>query len=283
MKEWLDCKRQSGNSIKSLWEIITVGALNTRIEYASAEIFSDILKIIFFTGNRSSKIILSKVGLSGLYCEPASDYITRRGGKVILSERIIKFITEDNQIAGVISDKHEYTGFDAVLFAIPAYALEKISSESKCDLAIPELNYSPIVNVHFLLNKNTFTEKFYGLIESEIHWVFNHGSYITAMTSAAENLIGLEGEKISEFFASELKKYFPIFHKENIISSKVIKEKRATFIPDVSSNEKRNNFKESIKGMFVAGDWTDTGLPSTVESAVSSGRRAAQRIITSLK
>ena len=283
VKQWLDCKRQSDNSVKSLWEIITVGALNTRTESASAEIFSEILKTIFFTGKGSSKIILSKVGLSELYCTPASDFITERGGKINLSERAIKFTTKDKRITGVISDKYEYRDFDAVLFAIPAYALEKISSETKCDISIPQLNYSPIVNVHFLLNKNPFTEKFYGLIGSEIHWVFNHGSYITAMTSAADNLIGLDVEKIYEFFTSELKKYFPIFHKENIISSKVIKEKRATFIPDVSSNEKRNSFKESIGGMFVAGDWTSTGLPSTVESAVSSGRRAAQGIITSLK
>ena len=80
-----------------------------------------------------------------------------------------------------------------------------------------------------------------------------------------------------------MEKYFPIFHREIVVDSKVIKEKRATFIPDIASNQVRNNFSHSIGKMIIAGDWINTGLPSTIESAVLSGRMAASKVINSLK
>lgn len=282
VSQWLECKRQSRNSIKALWEILVAGALNTTVEKASAEMFSEVLKTIFLTGNKSASIVLPEVGLTQLYVDGTVEYINQRCGKIILGEKVISFEMNDKRITKIITSQNIYDDFDYVIFAIPAFAFQKVILQSNQKFDIPGLKYSPIINIHFWLKENPFVEKFYGLIDSKIHWVFNHGSHITLTTSAAGTFIGVDAQKIVDDFSSELENYFPIFHKEIIGSSKVIKEKRATFIPDIASNQSRKNFDLSFENMFVAGDWVNTELPSTIESAVLSGRSAAGKVINSL-
>ncbi|MCX6170935.1 MAG: hydroxysqualene dehydroxylase HpnE [Ignavibacteriales bacterium] len=283
VSEWLKCKNQSDNSIKAFWEILVVGAFNTTVEKASAEIFAEILKRIFLTGNNSAAILLPKAGLTQLYIEDSIKFITNRKAKINLSEKVIKIILEGNKITGIVTDRNTYNEFDFVISAVPAYALEKIDFLSNQKIEFPGLEYSPIVNVHLWLKENPFNEKFYGLIDSKIHWVFNHGKHISLTASSADILTKMENEKIVDEFISELERYFPIFHREIILDSKFIKEKRATFVPDIVSNELRKNFFLSFENLFFAGDWINTGLPSTIESAVLSGRLAAGNVITSLK
>lgn len=282
--EWFECKKQTGNTIKSLWEILVVGIMNTTPEKASAELFNEVLKRIFLDGNEASTMIIPKVGLTELFADGAVDYITDKNGKIILSEKIISFETKENKIVKLYSDKKHYENFDAVILAIPTYAAEKIYSVgNNTKLEIPQLAYSPILNVHIWLKQNPFREKFYGLVGSKVHWLFNHGKHISITTSAAEELIGIENNEIKRQICSEIEKYFPIFNSEMVADYKVIKEKRATFIPDIASNESRKNFKSSFENIIFAGDWVETGLPSTIESAVLSGRLAAESVITSLK
>lgn len=283
VSEWLRCKKQSENSIKAFWEILVVGALNTTIESASAEIFEEVLERIFLTGNKSAAILLPKVGLTQLYVEDAVRFITERNAKINLSEKVLQIVMEGNVITEIITDRNSYNDFDYVVTAIPTFAFDKIKIRSSQKLEFPYLRYSPIVNVHFWLKENPFKEEFYGLIDSKIHWVFNHGKHISLTTSSADILTKMDNEKIVDGFSSELEKYFPIFHKEIIIDSKVVKEKRATFVPDAASNQLRKNFILSFENMFFAGDWINTGLPSTIESAVLSGRLAAGKVITSLR
>ncbi|MHB8904705.1 MAG: hydroxysqualene dehydroxylase, partial [Melioribacteraceae bacterium] len=283
VSEWLKCKKQSDNSIKAFWEILVVGALNTTIDNASAEIFEEVLERIFLTGSKSASILLPKVGLTQLYVEDTVKFIAERNAKINLSEKVKEIVTEGNKVTRIITDRNTYNDFDCVVSTVPAYSFEKIEIRPSQKFEFPDLQYSPIVNVHLWLKENPFIEQFYGLIDSKIHWVFNNGKHISLTTSAADILAKMENEKIVDEFSSELEKYFPIFHKEIIIDSKVVKEKRATFVPDVVSNQLRKNFISSFENLFFAGDWINTGLPSTIESAVLSGRLAASNVITSLK
>ncbi len=285
VKEWLQCKKQSENSIKSFWEILVVGTLNTNIEKASAEMFAGILKRIFLQGNMASTIVIPETGLSQLFCESAAKFIDKNSGKIIFSERVLKVECTDRKVAAVVTDRNVYKNFDAVILAVPTFALSKIQiTGTTHQFQIPELQYSPIVNIHLWLSQNPFRRKFYGLIGSDIHWLFNHGSHITLMTSAADRIISFESSGIKRCFCSELEKYFSIFNSEMILDFVVIKEKRATFIPDISSNKKRKEKVSSqIENLFFAGDWTDTDLPSTIESAVMSGKLISEQVISSLK
>lgn len=283
VKNWLEYKRQSENTIKSFWGILVVGTLNTTIEKASAEIFSEVLQRIFLSGNKAATIVLPKTSLEKFYLENANRFIKSKKGKINLSERVDRIEVKNNKILKIVAENKSYSDFDFVIMAVPEYAVKKIMDNSNITLDLPELEYSSILNVHIWLKENPFKEKFYGFIGSQIHWLFNHGKHISLTTSSAENLINLEHSEIIRHFCSEIGLYFPIFKIEMVIDSKVIKEKRATFIPDIASTEKRKNFNWQLDNFLLAGDWTNTDLPATIESAVLSGKIAATQVISSLK
>jgi hydroxysqualene dehydroxylase len=282
--DWLKCEKQNSNSIKSFWEILVVGALNTTIDKASAEIFHTILSKIFFGDSKSSSIVIPNVGLSQLYTDSAAQFVNEHGGKIILSERVKQINLKGDTAEEVITDKSTYNNFDFLISAIPAYAFENIicdNSKALTSLDIPVLNYSPILNVHLWLKENPFKENFYGLIDSKIHWLFNNKRHVSLTTSSAEWSTGLDNSTLLKEFYFELENYFPIFQSSLVIDHKIIKEKRATFIPNIESNQARMNFSSKIDNMIYAGDWVNTGLPSTIESAVLSGRLAAEKVVTS--
>ncbi len=279
VKEWLLDKRQTDEAIRDFWGIIAIGALNTEIERASAPIFASILKRIFFDGAESSAIILAKSGLSELYVNPSLDYLHVKGAEVKLSERVIKFETVQEKITKVITNRSAYENFDYVISAVPSFSLKRILESSSIEnVRIPDLEYSSILNVHLWLSENPFSESFYGFLDGEIHWLFNHGSHISLTISGAGRYNDMPEEKILEIIYSDLEIFFTIFKPSLVTEFKIIKEKRATFIPDMKSIESRSNIKSEIKNLILAGDWTDTELPSTIESAVLSGRIAADSV-----
>lgn len=285
--EWLKGKKQSDNAIKSFWEILVVGMLNTSPENASAGLFAEVLKRVFFDGSKSASIVIPKTDLSNLYVKQSEEFIKNNSGEISLSEKVQKFFIENNRIIKVTTDKNEYDDFDFVISAIPAHAFEKIdvvALDKSSINAIEQLkeiagkfNYLPILNIHLWLRENPFKEKFYGLIDSKIHWLFNHGSHISITTSNAADFIPLGEKEILSNFYSEIEKYFPIFNQDLIMDSKVIKEKRATFIPDTQTTGARERVLSTFENLVISGDWVNTGLPSTIEGAVLSGRAASEK------
>jgi len=283
--EWLLQKDQNDDTIKNLWEILILGTMNSTPEKGSAQIFDEILRQVFLGGKDASKIVIPKVGLSELFAMPAEMYINSHSGLVLTSEKVERIVADDYMIKKIITNKNEYESFDTIIFSIPPHSFEKILFVDELgiqaihdfQILIKDFKYASILNVHLWLNENPFKEKFYGLIESEIHWLFNHGKHISLTVSSADALSDVENDRIIEEFYSELNNYFPIFKKELVTEWKIIKEKRATFIPDCASTEIRKKIISPFINMFFAGDWTDTALPATIEGAVLSGRIAAQK------
>jgi uncharacterized protein with NAD-binding domain and iron-sulfur cluster len=128
------------------------------------------------------------------------------------------------------------------------------------------------------LRENPLDLTFYGLINSPVHWIFNHGSHVTLVISDANKYLNSSKEEIIEMVSIELDKFVGI-KKRDIKFSRVIKEKRSTFIPSREIINRRPQTVTQIENFFLSGDWTDTGLPSTIESAVKSGKTAAEKII----
>ncbi|MEI7811794.1 MAG: hydroxysqualene dehydroxylase HpnE [Ignavibacteria bacterium] len=278
--QWLKKERQSDKTIKSFWEILVAGALNTEINIASAEIFISMLKTIFLTGNKAAAIIIPKTGLSELFCENALDFIIKHGGKVHLSMPVSSLETQDNRIMKIVLKNSTRDDFDFIISAVPFYALNKILQRESCFASINDtLRTSPILSAHLWLKENNFAEEFYGLIDSPVHWVFNHDSYITIVISSADKLIQKSKEEILRLMLAELEAFFSFFRKENVYHSIVIKEKRATFVPDIDSPGRRAGINLNITNLVVSGDWTNTGLPATIESAILSGRLAFNEIV----
>lgn len=277
---WLIEKRQTEESLKNFWETIVVGALNTNLHNASAQIFAEVLKKIFFDSNLSSTIIIPKVGLSELYVAPSYNFIIEKKGEIKLSEGVIKFEITDKKITSVVSNKNVYSNYDYIVSTIPIYSLNRILQNSGVqNVALPNLKYAPILNVHLWLKENPFRERFYGLMGSQIHWIFNWGDHISITISSAASFLMLSDEKILDLIYSDLQIFFPIFNSNLVKNYKIIKEKRATFIPDVSSIYERDNICSLYENLFLAGDWTNSFLPATIESAVLSAKKVVNTIL----
>ena len=277
VREWLEKERQSKKVQNAFWKILAVGALNTNIEKASAEIFIDILKYIFLNGSKAASIVLPKHRLSKSYCQDAERYISKKGGKIKLSESVLNFSVKNESITEIRTENNIYNDFDFVISAIPAYALSRIVDE-KITIDIPDFKYSSILNVHLWHDGNFLPSGFYGLINSPVHWVFNKGTHLNIVISDADYLISESDNEIMNILKTELKKFLNL-NTDNINQYKIIKEKRATFIPSAEIIRRRPSQKTNIKNLLIAGDWVDTKLPSTIESAVKSGRIAADIIL----
>jgi protoporphyrinogen oxidase len=255
--------------------------MNTPIEIASAELFVEMIQIIFFSGKKSSTIILPDFGLNEALVHPAARFILNKGGEISLSERVDKIETVGKRITKVSTSKREIDNFDLVISTIPADNLVKIIPEEfKIRMNIPSFEYSPIISVNLWYNKNPLKEKFYGIIDGEFHWLFNKGDYITLIKSAANNIVNLKKNEIIETAISEMNKYFPILNNIEIIDSKIIKERKATIISSSNSVEQRKKLNHNFSNLFIAGDWVNTGLPSTIESSIKSGKKISELILS---
>lgn len=278
VNEWLLGENQNRNCIKSFWEIIAVGALNSKLKDTSAKMFIDILKTIFLKGSDASVMIIPKKGLSKVFVDPAINFLQTQKTGLSLSEKLLDISIAQNKVVSVVTDKGRLSDFDALILAVPSFALNKISG---IDVIIGndkiDLSYSSILTLHLWVKDNKLKKPFYAFLDSHLHWVFNHGNYITTVTSSADDLIDKSREELFSIVSTELQKYLNI-KKEDISDYKIIKEKRATFIPNKENLMKRPSVKTKIENVFLAGDWTNTGLPATIEGAIKSGNTAAAEV-----
>lgn len=283
VSEWLARGGQGEREIKALWEILAIGTLNAPLMETSASLFNNVLRELFLTGSRASKIVLPKNSLSHTFSFKAKEYIEERGGAVITSARVEKIIHSGSSASSIIFNRGVIDDFDYIVSAVPLKSFKRINFEpDRPQFNLPELKDSSIVSVHIKPDKNPFKEPFYGLIGSEIHWLFNRGTHITLVTSSADSITELSNKEITEKFCFEIQKYFPYFKTVRILDTLVIREKAATFTPSLASNPERENIISPLANFVFAGDWVDTKLPATIEGAIKSGRGAADQVISKI-
>lgn len=278
--QWLENEGQDKNTRDALWDILAIGTLNSKCEDASAALFARVLKRVFFEGIDASKVVLPLVDLSKMYVEPAVQFIEKNGGTISLGERVMSFNEESEYIRGIVTNKSSYDSVDHFIAAVPHHSLIKILGSNSND-TIDSLNfrYSPILSAHISLRNNPFEHELYGLIDSSVHWLFNHDSYVSLVTSAADDLAELDEQSIINEVILQLGNYFPVFSPDLVLNWTIIKEKRATFIPTPEIEVLRNSIKSPFRNLYLAGDWTNTSLPATIEGAVQSGFSAAQEVL----
>ncbi|MDP2362923.1 MAG: oleate hydratase [Ignavibacteria bacterium] len=245
VKDWLEKENQDFNVIKNFWEILCTGALNTNLEKASALVFYDVLIQIFFKGNFASTIILPKYGLSESLINPAEKFIKKNNGQVILSETVKEMVIENSRVIVVKSENNIYNDFDYVISAIPLFALKKIILKNKKNIkqnlepALSagrlELNlelkqeYSTILNIHIWLNDSKLSEKFYGFLDSSLHWIFVKENRLNVVISDADYLIDKSNDELYDFVMDELVQYISI-NKSEVQHYKFIKENLRFFL-----------------------------------------------------
>jgi squalene-associated FAD-dependent desaturase len=294
--EWLNRRGQSESMKEYLWNLITIATLNDSPIALSARPFTEILREVFFKKRAYSSIVLSKVGLSELFVDDAIRFLQDRGVKIIYGMEINSIDFRDGWIGGIRSRSGEYFGADAIVSAIPYYALKKILhnsaiKEQKLAVmdALDQFTSSPILSIHLWFDRAVMEERFAGLLGTHVHWVFNKsalsgkptakGQYLTLVISGAREYVELQKDVLISLAIEELKSVFPETIAARLLNAIVIKERRATFSARCGIERHRPSARTEVPNFFLAGDWTATGLPATIEGAIKSGFEAA-RVVT---
>ncbi len=291
--KFLKNENQSKNVIQRFWEPLILAILNNDIKSASAELMVISLKKAFFSDSSNSKLIFPIVNLNKLVSNFTEVFI-QSGGFLHLTTKIDKLIIENESIVG-IQIKGEVIKADFVIVAIPPNSLIKLIDEynsNKYFSYLKEFKYSPIISAFFWFDKPILDEKFLAVIGSKTQWIFDrkkilideyqsNNESITVTISNAESIANLSNAEISSMIYEELKILLQINENTKLLHSRVIKEMMATISITPDIEKIRPNTKTSIKNLYLAGDWTNTKLPATIEGACQSGIEASKKIIES--
>lgn len=282
----LQLHHQSPTLIKAIWEPLCLGALNTQIHEASGQLFLRTLSDSFRQARRDSDLLLTRKNLGAILPEPALDYIEAHHGSVRLGQRVKQLLIRDNNIIGVALENEQLLSPQVILatphtitrqLIKPHPGLEALSEQ------IEAIDHRPICTVYLQYPKNISLGRWMqGSLNTVSQWTFDRGLYgqhglMAVVISGDGEHTGWDNDKLCHTVIEELAGQFPRWPKP--LSHHIIREKRATFACTVNINRHRPSAQTAVNGLWLAGDYTDTGLPATLEGAVRSGLKAAQLAI----
>jgi squalene-associated FAD-dependent desaturase len=285
---WLKRHGQTGGAIERFWRPILVSALNEDLERISVPHAAQVIRKSFLNSAAAGRIGLPSVPLTELY-DGAGDYIRNRGGEVQLRSAVESLEATD---AGVkLVAKGGEAAFDYVVLAVPWELAARMlpfsaASESLRD-GLTKFETSPITGIHLWFDRQ-ITELMHAvLLDRTIQWMFHksgllgrnsEGSYVELVVSASRSLVEKSKSEIVELARKELEEFFPEVRQSRLLKSTVIKEIHATFSPQPGVDALRPTAATVWPRVFLAGDWTATGWPATMEGAVRSGYLAAEAL-----
>ena len=296
--DWLRAHGQTPRLIEALWEPLAVAALNQPIADAAAAPFVRVLAEMFGTDRSAAALVLPTTPLDEMYAAPARAFIESRGGE-IRTDALARVICDAGgpsavdvrrQRGGGSSDAIERVVTRRVIAAVPWHAMRNLFPQPP-DVVQPMLAAAgamrsmPIVTVNLWYDDVVMDEAFVGLTGRTVQWVFDKrrvfgeaSSHLSLVVSAAEALAPLSQDELVAIAAREIAEVLPAARAARLVRATVVREKQATF--SLSSGEPaRPAARTGIPGLVLAGDWIDTGLPGTIESAVLSGHRAARAML----
>jgi squalene-associated FAD-dependent desaturase len=266
-----ECFDPSRPMYRKFWEPLAVAALNTSGDDGAAKLLWPVLRETFGKGEAASRPRYVREGLSESFIEPALLQLKDHGTEIRLNTRLKELATEDQHVTGLDFGigPREFSEDDVVILALPP----RIVSTLLPDIDVPEESRA-IVNGHFILPQpiNDWTPM--GLIGGTAQWLFARGDVASVTVSAADQLADETAEAIAEKIWPEILRALNLGNVP-LGKYRIVKEKRATFAQTPDQVAKRPGTHTGCKNLFLAGDWTNTGLPATIEGAIRSGNAAA--------
>ncbi len=283
VKELLKGLKQTDNLITYFWEPLTLAAFNTSPENVSPELFVNVMKT-GFNESGNSNLAVPSVDLNRLLIDNTVKYFNEKNVTFKTSEKVVSIDISD-KVNFVTLESGEKIISDHYISAVPFFSFRKLFDErvySENNFEAEKMKASGIISVHIFLKEDMPDEMIpdnsmgmTGLIGTTVQWIFiRNRRHLSLVISGADGA-GLNEEtpeRIFEICKKDLSDTIRNFDRAEIEGYKVIKEKRATFIPDRESENYRPSQKTKYENLFIAGDWTDTGLPATIESAVKSSK-----------
>ena len=287
---WLERLGQTPGSIRALWEPFCLAALNVPIQTADACLFWEVTRRALFGSATDSAIYFDRDGLSNLLQPELGLFLDSTEGKLHLA-RPVESLQYDGNRRRVVSlnlKQGESISFDQFVLSVPWTAAAKLLPEGdRSALLARELRPGPILGVHLWTDQPLTQDLITGFLDSPLHWVFDRSSTLpkgasghlyAAVISAVTDLIDQTGKHLVDLILSEIQRLIPESRKAKVTHHVVYKSRDATFTGEPGKPLSRPGPVTSTENLFLAGDWTETGLPATIEGAVVSGFQAAEAI-----
>jgi len=283
---WLRAHGQTARAIATFWDLILVPALNCTSEQASAAQAAFVFREGFLRSAEAAAIGVPKVGLSALHVEPALRYIEARGGELHTGCTIARVEIDEGAVRGLALADGGRIEADAYVLALPPRELREalppgVASRPPFD-ALARFAPSPIVNLHLWWDRPVLPEPFAAFTGSDVQWLFARGQaadgahHTVISLSAARQWIETPRREIEDALVSQLRRALPAARAARVLRSALIKEPEATFVP--APGLRRPGVRTPFANLAIAGAYTDTGWPATMESAVRSGLEAARAV-----
>jgi squalene-associated FAD-dependent desaturase len=284
---WLAGHGQSDRAIRNMWDLVGVATLNARAGDASLALAATVFQIALLTHAPAADIGWSRVPLRELHGEPGRSALLDAGGSVRTGTRV-----EAVQMRGerfLVSAGGEEHMVDSVVLAAPPPVTERLLPPDSVPAPAgwaARLGSSPIVNVHVVYDRRVLAEEFLAGVGTPVQWVFDrtaqsgsdNGQYLAVSLSAADEFVDVPTARLRARLLPELAALLPAAKGAVVRDFFVTRERHATFRPAPGSAALRPGTVTAVPGLYLAGAWTATGWPATMESAVRSGNAAADAV-----
>jgi zeta-carotene desaturase len=296
---------QGADTRRLLWDPLALAILNETPERAAAILFYNVYRETFLSNHRASRLIFLRQGYGGLHARLAR-YFEGRGGVVRRRALVEAIEVTGGRATGVRFRQRPETReeiregqpavveslpADAVVAAVPWHALGGLLPEALRGeppfAGLARLAGSPIVSIEMWLDRVVVDRPMVGLRDSPVEWVFDKGRFygrsgtpqhLAFIVSAANRVVPRPNAELKEAAEATLKRYFPAMAGATVLRHLVMREPDATFASDPAAEGLRPGPVTPVRGLFLAGDWTATALPATIEGAVRSGLAAARAV-----
>lgn len=298
-EQWLDHHGQTRNGIERFWRPILVSALSEELDLISVSAAAQVVRESM-KSPEARHMGVPTLPLTDLY-NAAGEYIRKHGGTLHFRCPVERFAADSSGVRVKVRGKETAESCDYLILALPFDALDSILPQTAESAPIREklahFENSPITGIHLWFDRQVSELDHAVLLDRTIQWMFHKsrlqpsriqgqngsggGSYIELVVSSSKTLIEKSRAEIVDMALSEVREFFPAAREANLVKSAVIKEVNATYSPRPGIDAHRPPPITSWPRVFLAGDWTATGWPATMEGAVRSGYLAAEAVTRS--
>jgi squalene-associated FAD-dependent desaturase len=289
--DWMEARGQSENARRVLWDLFTISTMNVPGDDASLALAAKVVRTGLLEDSGAADIGVPALSLGELHGAAAQRKLDALGATVRLNAKVEDIrVTGPAKFAVRLARSGEVIEADAVVLAVPHESAAKLIPSG----ALPGptvsgwagLGASPIVNVHVIYDRKVMDLPFMAAVDSPVQWVFDRtrisgmyargddGQYLAISLSAADEYVDQSVSELRERFVPALAEVLPAARDARVTEFFVTRERRATFRQVPGTARLRPPAATGLPGLVLAGSWTDTGWPDTMESAVRSGLNA---------
>jgi len=292
--QWLKRNRQTPGTINRFWRLVIASALNADVDEIALPYAAKVIRELFLNSAEAGSMGMSSVPLSELY-SGTEQYLREHGGEVLFNASVESAAWDEETSQWTVATRAGELVADFLVLALPFEATAKLLplmppavGVEKLTSQIARQQHGPICSVHLWFDREITDLEHAVLLDRQIHWMYNksrlqpwrkgEGSYLELVVSASHEFAALSREEAIELSVRELAEFFPEVAVAKLEKAVLVKEVRATFTVPPGIDAARPISVSPWPNCILAGDWIQTGWPSTMESAARSGHMAVEAV-----